>query len=317
MAHSVFAAGPSADVLSAMLVALTGASGFIGSYTARALHRAGHTVRALVRPTSRREHIADAVAEFREGDAADPQAIAGLVAGADVVIHNAVDWDALERSPAVHVERNVLGSLRLLEAARQAGAGQFVFVSSVAVYHEILPDRALDERHPTWPSSVYGAYKAAVEPHLKAYHVTYGLNTSAWRPAAVYGVDPDLKASQWYDLIDRARSGGTVDTPAGGKITHVQDVADALALAVGDASVAGQLYNLVDRYMYWQQAAEFAKEITGSGATVTDRKGAGPRNTFDTRKAVEFFDRHGNTTALRRGVEGVRSYVADLLARMD
>ena len=67
----------------------------------------------------------------------------------------------------------------------KAGVGQFLFVSSVAVYHEILPDRKLDENHPTWPSSLYGAYKAAVEPHLKAYHVTYGMNTSSWRPAAI------------------------------------------------------------------------------------------------------------------------------------
>lgn len=317
VAHSLFVFPPPADIPCGMLVALTGASGFIGSYTARALHRAGHTVRALVRPTSRRDHIADVVAEFREGDAADPQAIAGLVAGTEAVIHNAADWDALERSPATNFERNVLGSLRLLEAARQAGAEQFLFVSSAAVYHEILPDRALDENHPTWPGSVCGAYKAAIEPHLKAYHTAYGLNTSAWRPAAVYGVDPNLKASQWHDLIDRARAGGTIDTPAGGKITHVQDIAEGLSLAVGDASVAGQFYNLIDRYMYWQQAAEFAKEITGSSATVVDRKGSGPKNTFDTRKATGFFDRHGNTTALRRGLDGVREYVGELLKRME
>src|SRR5687768_1032216 len=223
-----------------MLVALTGASGFIGSYTAKSLRAAGHEVRVLVRRTSRRDHIAAYVAEWREGDAADPQTIAGLVAGVDSVIHNAADWDALERSPAVNFERNVLASLRLLEAARVAGVGQFVFVSSVAVYHEILPGGRIDENHPTWPSSVYGAYKAAVEPHLKAYHVEYGMNASSWRPAAVYGVDPDPKRSQWYDLIMAARDGGTVDTPQGGKITHVQDVADALTLAVGDEAVAGQ-----------------------------------------------------------------------------
>jgi nucleoside-diphosphate-sugar epimerase len=237
-----------------MLVALTGASGFIGSYTARALRRAGHSVRAQVRATSRRDHIADVVQEWREGDAADPQALAGLVAGAEVVIHNAVDWDA-RQTPVRHFEKNVLGSLRLLEAARLAGVEQFIFVSSVAVYHEILPDRALDENHPTWPNAIYGAYKASVEPFLKAYHHSYGMNTSAWRPAAVYGVDPELKRSQWFELIDRARRGETIDTPAGGKITHVQDVADALTLAVGDPSVAGQFYNLVDGYMYWQQAA--------------------------------------------------------------
>lgn len=273
-------------------------------------------MRALVRETSRRDHIAPLVSEWRVGDASDPQALAGLVAGVDAVVHNAVDWDALERSPITHFERNVLGSLRLLEASRQAGVGQFLFVSSVAVYHEILPDRALDESHPTWPASIYGAYKAAVEPHLKAYHDTYGMNTSAWRPAAVYGVDPVLKSSQWYDLIVRSRDGGTVDTPAGGKITHVRDVADALALAVGDASVAGQFYNLVDGYLYWQTAAEFAKEISGSAATIVERKGAGPKNQFDTRKAIDFFGRHGNAVALRRGHEGVRAYVAELLTQM-
>lgn len=299
-----------------MLIALTGASGFIGSYTARALHGAGHVVRALVRETSRRDHIGPHVGEWRVGDAADPQAMAALVAGVDAVIHNSADWDALERSPVTNFERNVLGSLRLLDAGRQAGVGQFLFVSSVAVHHEVLPDRPLDENHPTWPNSVYGAYKAAVEPHLKAYHYLYGLNASAWRPAAVYGVDPNLRASQWYDLIDTARRGGTVDTPQGGKITHVQDVADALTLAVGDDAVAGQFYNLVDGYMYWQTAAEFARELSGSGATVVDRKGKGPRNQFATQKAVEFFTRHGNATALRRGHEGVREYVAELLRHL-
>ena len=299
-----------------MLVALTGASGFIGSYTAAALNKAGHEVRALVRETSPRDHIAAHVSEWRVGDVADPQAMAGLVAGADAVIHNAADWDALDRSPATHFERNMLASLRLLEAARLAGVGQFLFVSSVAVYHEILPDRKLDENHVTWPSSIYGAYKAAVELHLKAYHVTYGMNTSAWRPAAVYGVDPALKNSQWYDLVDRAARGGTIDTPAGGKITHVQDVADALTLAIGDGSVAGEFYNLVDGYMYWQSAAEFAKELTGSNATIVDRKGTGPKNQFDTRKAIAFFDAHHHTAALRRGQAGVREYVAGLLDAM-
>lgn len=299
-----------------MLVALTGASGFVGSYTARALARAGHTVRALVRPTSRREHIAQFVEEWRIGEQHDPQALAGLVAGVEAVIHASVDWNAREQGPTPNFHRNVLGSLQLLEAARLAGVEQFLFVSSVAVYHDILQDRKLDENHPTWPSSVYGAYKAAVEPHLKTYHFTYGMNTSAWRPAAIYGLDPELPRSQWYDLVKTARDGGTIDEPKGGKITHVEDVADALTHAIGDEKVAGEFYNLVDGYMYWQGAAELAKEITGSGANILDRTGSGPKNTFDTTKAQDFFNRHGNTVALRRGVEGVRGYVKQLLEKM-
>jgi nucleoside-diphosphate-sugar epimerase len=270
----------------------------------------------LVRSTSRRDHIEQSIDEWRVGELYDPQTLAGLVAGVDTVIHNGADWDALEQGPVPNFERNVLGSLQLLDSARLAGVEQFIFVSSVAVYHEILADRKLDENHPTWPRGIYGAYKAAIEPHLKAYHVTYTMNTSAWRPAAVYGIDPNLKRSQWYELIDKARKGETISTSQGGKITHVQDCADALALAVGDSSVAGQFYNLVDQYMYWQVAAEFAKEISASSATIEDKKGQGPKNQFDTTKAVEFFNRHNNSIGLRRGTQGVREYVKELLKRM-
>jgi nucleoside-diphosphate-sugar epimerase len=299
-----------------MLIALTGASGFVGSHTAQALHRAGHDTRALVRSASRRDHIEPYVHQFHEGEQHDPQALAGLVAGVDAVIHAAVDWNARQESPSPNFKRNVSASLELLEAARLAGVGQFVFVSSVAVYHDILQDRKLDENHPTWPSSIYGAYKAAIEPHLKAYHFSYGMNTSSWRPAAVYGLDPHLPRSQWYDLVKTAQEGGSIDTAQGGKITHVQDVADALTLAIGDDGVAGQFYNLVDGYMYWQGAAELAKELTGSEAVIADRAGEGPKNSFDTSKASAFFKRHGNTLALNRSVEGVREYVKELLARM-
>ena len=68
--------------------------------------------------------------------------------------------------------------------------------------------------------------------------------------------------------------------------------------------------------MYWQVAAEFARELSGSTATIEDRKGPGPKNQFDTHKAIEFFDRHGNSVTLRRGHDGVRAYVGELLAKI-
>ena len=298
-----------------MLVSLTGASGFIGSYTAHSLHGAGHRVRALVRASSRRDHVEPDVAEWVVGAQNDADAVEQLVRGADVVIHNSVSWNRSATVELPDLEDNVMGSLRLLETSRLAGVRQFIFVSSVAAYHQI-PDSAagrITEETVTWPGSTYGAYKVAVEAHLKAYHARYAMNTSAWRPAAVYGIDPNLRRSQWYDLIDRARRGETIDEPRGGKITHVQDVADALTLAIGDAQVAGQFYNLVDRYMYWEEAARFAQELRGSNARIVDRAGAGPKNQFDCRKAIDFYERHENHVALRRGTEGVREYVRELL----
>jgi nucleoside-diphosphate-sugar epimerase len=296
-----------------MLVAITGATGFVGSYTVKSLKAAGHRVRALVRRTSRRDHIAPYVDEWTVGEFHEPQAQAGLVAGVECLIHTAADWTATDTSPTVHASRNVLGSLQLLDAARQAGVGQFVFVSSGAAYHEILPGRPLDETHPTWPNSIYGAGKAAVEAFLKAYYFQFDMNTSAFRPVAIYGLDPVLQKSRWIDLVRKVKAGEAVSESGGGKIVHVQDVADALAYAVGDSEVAGQFYNLVDGHMYWQVAAEIAKELTGSSSPIQDRKGPGPKNTYDTARAVEFFERHGNHVGIRRGRDGVREYVAELL----
>jgi nucleoside-diphosphate-sugar epimerase len=296
-----------------MLVALTGASGFLGHYTAAALRQKGHRVRALALAATQRSQAEPIADEWQVGDQYDPLAQSELVAGTDAVIQVAIDWAALNQGPIANFERNVLGSLRLLETAKQAGVRQFLFVSSLDVYDEILPDRSLDETHPTWPASIYGAYKSAVELHLKAYHATHAMNTSAWRPATMYGLNPKLQKSLWFDLVKTVREGGEASTDAAGLLVHVEDVAEALALAVGDESVAGQFYNLVDCGMEWQEAADITRALSESGAVNQDRPSRQRQQPFNPAKAVAFFDQHGHEGALRRGREGVAQYLAALL----
>jgi nucleoside-diphosphate-sugar epimerase len=299
-----------------MLIALTGVNGFLGRYTAAALRQKGHRVRALDRSADGRSQGELTVDEWQVGDQYDPQVQSNLVAGADAVIQVAIDWAALNQGPSANFEHNVLGSLRLLEASRRAGVRQHLFVSSLDVYHEILPDRSLDETHPAWPGSIYGAYKAAVELHLKAYHSTYEMNTSAWRPATMYGLQANRQKSLWYDLVKTVTEGREVSSDAYGWIVHVEDVAEAQALAVGDESVAGQLYNLVDIGMEWQEVAGIARELSGSSAAIQDRPSRRPQHRFNSAKAIAFFDRHGNGTALRRGRKGVTRYLGALLKEL-
>src|SRR5688500_10304975 len=183
-----------------MLIALTGVSGFLGRYTATALRRKGHRVRALVRSAARHSQDEPTVDEWQVGDQYDPAAQSELVAGADAVIQAAIDWAALNEGPIANFERNVLGSFRLLETAQQAGVHQFLFVSSLDVYHENLPDRSLDETHPTRPASIYGSCTPTVERHLKAYHPANAINTIARRAVTMYGLNPELKKSVWFHL---------------------------------------------------------------------------------------------------------------------
>ena len=85
---------------------------------------------------------------------------------------------------------------------------------------------------------------------------------------------------------------------------------------VGDESVAGQFYNLVDCGLEWQEAAEMTRELTGSAAVIQNPPGRGARRPFDPAKAVAFFDRHDSPKALRRGREGVAGYLAALLREL-
>lgn len=106
-----------------MLVALTGAHGFLGGHTAEALDRAGHAVRALIRARRQRSRIQKFVRESVIGDQTDPKALKRLTSGAQAVIHTAMDWAALHQGPLVNFKRNALGSLQLLEAARAPPEG--------------------------------------------------------------------------------------------------------------------------------------------------------------------------------------------------
>ena len=67
------------------------------------------------------------------------------------------------------LETNVVGSVRLMQAARTAGVSQFIFISTCAVHDVILGDRPLDETHPLWPKSHYGAHKAAIENFVHSF----------------------------------------------------------------------------------------------------------------------------------------------------
>ena len=290
-----------------MFVAITGASGFLGSHTLAALRRAGHRVRALSR--TRDEAIDDDADEWCIGDQYDHKMQAQFVDGADAVIHAAIDWSALNEGPLPNLDVNLTGTLRLSESARAAGVHQFLFVSSLEVYFQSPRIGALTEADAVWPASIYGAFKASVELHLKAYHASYGMSASAWRPASMYGPHPTFENTQWLDLIRRVARGETIADATAVHMVHVQDVAEALALAIGDESTAGEFFNLVDVPVTWDSVARVAADLTTSSARIEAHSSAPTPPAFDASKAIEFCERHGNHTALRRGLEGVRQHV--------
>lgn len=297
----------------AMRIAVTGGTGFLGRYVVRHLAGAGHELRCWHRPGSDRSGFdAEARAvEWRPGQLGDAGAARELVRGAGAVVHAAVQWEGPRNrgrsspgDPDVFFGVNLTGSLQLFRAAFDAGVPRFVFVSTCAVHEVILGDQPLDETHPLWPTSHYGAHKAALEAFVHSYGLGLGWPICALRPTGIYGLAHPPPASRWYDLVGQVLRGEPVATAKGGKEVHAADVARAVELLLGaDAKViAGQAYNCCDRYVAEQEVARIAKELTGSPSEIADLN-RGPKNQIDTRKLLALGMTFGGEPLLRRTVQ--------------
>ncbi|MAY19183.1 MAG: epimerase [Erythrobacteraceae bacterium] len=188
------------------VLAITGATGFVGSAALDVALEAGHTVRAL----TRRDQTARAGVQWIKGTLEDTAALAELCSGADAVVHIAGLTNTPD--PAEFEAANVIGTDAMIAAVKGAGVKRFVFVSSLAAREPKL--------------SAYGASKARAETLVEAS----GLQWTIVRPPAVYGPrDVDM-----FELFKTAKM-GVVPLPPGGatSIIHASDLARLLvALAV-------------------------------------------------------------------------------------
>ncbi len=273
-----------------MQVAVTGATGFLGRYIVRHLIGAGHSCRCWYRAESDRGGFDGLEADLAwlPGELSDVKSMRGLVSGVDAVVHAALfrpgaGFRGAEGDLPTFVERNVLGSIRLIEAAREGGARRFIFISTCAVHEVILDDRNLDEAHPLWATSHYGAHKAAIEKFVHSYGLGKGYEICSLRPTGIYGVARPVSSSKWYTLVRDVKRGRPIAAGGGGKEVHAADVAKAVGILLAADGIAGQAYNCYDMYVAEQEVARIAKKITGSSSTI-EAPNKGPKHQIDTSK---------------------------------
>lgn len=296
-----------------MRIAITGATGFLGRYVVRELIQAGHSLRCWHRPGSDLtgfDDVADAV-EWLPGQLGDVAATQNLVRGADALVHAAVQWQGPRNrgqgshgDPDVFLGVNLTGSLQLFTAALEAGVSRCVFLSTCAVHEVILDDRPLDETHPLWPTSHYGAHKAALEKFVHSFGLGQSWPICALRPTGIYGAAHPVEQSRWFDLVGRVLRGEPIASAKGGKEVHAADVARAvgLLLKVDAGVIAGQAFNCYDRYVSEQEVARIARELTGSGSEIADLN-RGPKHQIETGKLRGLGMTFGGEALLRRTVQ--------------
>ena len=231
-----------------MRALVTGGAGFIGSNIVAALIGQGHEVVVIDNLLSgHRSNLEPCPSvRFLEGDIRDPKAVREAVRGCEVVFHLAASVGN-KRSidfPVDDAEINVLGTVRVLEAAREAGVRKIVVSSSAGIFGELrtLPIR---EDHPIEPDTPYGATKLCEEKLALSYAKLYDIEAVCLRYFNVFG--PNQRFDAYGNVIPifvfKMLRGETLTIHGDGEQTrdfvHVSDVVQANLRAAGARGVSG------------------------------------------------------------------------------
>ena len=184
-----------------MKVVVVGASGFIGSHLVDGLLAAGYQVRALARHLPgliSATALANQALKLFPLSMADSLALQQAIEGADLVFHLASGSlpQSSNRDPQADVQVNLLGALKVLEAARLAQVKRVVMVSSGGTVYGVPQEVPIPEHHPTDPTCSYGINKLAIEKYVALYRQLHGLDGLVLRVANPFGERQRLDATQ-------------------------------------------------------------------------------------------------------------------------
>ncbi|MBO1905723.1 NAD-dependent epimerase/dehydratase family protein [Microvirga sp. 3-52] len=173
--------------MSAPLIALTGATGFIGQHLLNELPKRGYRIRVLLRRPS---EVPAGASSAVIGDIASPHNMAAALRDVDMVIHSAGLAHAMSGRPEDDYRTiNTEATVRLAQAAERAGVKRFVFLSSIRAQTGPTAEGVVTEARDPQPTDPYGRSKLEAERGLSEL----GLDWTALRPVLVYG--PGVKGN--------------------------------------------------------------------------------------------------------------------------
>jgi nucleoside-diphosphate-sugar epimerase len=230
-----------------MRVFVTGGTGFIGNHVVAKLRERGDEVRALVRSPAKGAALEALGAELIQGDLGDDAAIARGLEGCDAAIHGAAVYEVgiPESEHRAMYEANVLGTERVLKAAKGGGTPKIVYVSTVAAFgntHGEIVDESF--QHPGKDfTSYYEQTKYEAHQVAKKLIAEENLPCVIVQPGGVYGPDDHSAIGTQINQFLDGKMPLIAFPDLGFNMIHVEDVAAGILLAL-DKGTIGESYIL-------------------------------------------------------------------------
>jgi UDP-glucose 4-epimerase len=245
---------------------IAGGAGSVGQALTAFFIQKGHDVRVLDKEADRLRSIGPKHLELVKGGIEDLTIVKEAVKGVDVIIHLA--W-SFSDNPIELLESDLKGHILLLDEAVAAKVSHFIYTSTAVVYGK--PIRIpITEESPCLVEEArkpfYGAAKLMAEKVSLVYFKTKGLPVTIFRFWWSYG--EEIGGRHLRDLIKLAQAGQPLTVPegAGGSFLHIDDLTNAILLAIQKKELFGEIFNLSTLFLTWEDVARIIIEVTHSSS---------------------------------------------------
>jgi UDP-glucose 4-epimerase len=220
---------------------ILGGAGFIGSHLCERLLLEGHDVRVFDRQRKVSDRVpVDPRIEWIDGDFLNADDLEVALKGIEVLFHlvSATLPKSSNANPIYDVETNIIGTLRLLDIAKNNNVQKVIFTSSGGTVYGPPKFLPISEVHPTEPIVSYGITKLAIEKYLQMYKALYSLDYCILRLANPYGARQRVDTAQGAVAVflDRALNNDTIHVWGDGSVIrdyiYIGDVVDSLVKAM-------------------------------------------------------------------------------------
>lgn len=301
-----------------MKIAVTGGTGLVGGFVVDDLLRNNHDVRVLTRTLEGKQRFGELqhLVDWHIGDMNDSKSIDSLLLNVDAVVHAAFAhvpgrFRGGEGDDTVGFWRaNFVGTLQLVERARQVGVSRFVMLSSRAVFDGLtFQTEEIGDQEPPRPTTHYGMIKAASEHLAELYN---DITICSVRPTGVYGLTYPLSKTKWWKMLAN-HIGGSADFPvdsSGRTEVHGSDVAAAISLllSANETRIRGKSFNCSDIVTSEQQILELTRRIVDEGANLSSKEFDSlekPKNTMASSALISLGWRPGGFERLTATIEQI------------
>ncbi|WP_420641072.1 NAD-dependent epimerase/dehydratase family protein [Candidatus Leptofilum sp.] len=251
------------------MILITGATGFLGRHLVPRLVQLGHSLRAVVRPSSDTQFLqAQGVELAYADDITDVAAIRQACAGCEQIIHAAGlfrFWGERDEFWRTNVEGTTAVLQACKAAAKQHPIQRFIHISSIAVVGKPPTNRPIDETTPCNPLEPYQQSKLEAEKRVLATHKNDGLPTIILRPGAFYGPWGRYAFNRLF--FEEPLKGWRIKVDNGRHITFpvfVPDVVQGVELALRNGR-SGETYNICGESLEHNRVNAIVNELAGIG----------------------------------------------------